>query len=304
MPNVTATRQLSVNVTLASTWIAASNLATGFQYIVPTVARTTVNGIRVSNLGGNTAVVELAISADGSPTSAEQLIAPTTLLAGESMTIPDVFVLPATYSLWIRVAGTSPNVTLAAGALEYMLGVDLSPTGIGADPAGTAEGLRRRILHEFKPADNEPPSVNAAASGTRNQRPHLAFDTTTQETAVFSGVMPYDWDPADGLWVIVYAAATSAVAGTIGFDVTFERIVPAGIDMDADSWGTPKTITAVTVPATAGVLFHCAVLFAQADLPASLAPGDFFRLRLRRDVASDTAVGDAEVYRVQVEVGA
>jgi hypothetical protein len=77
-----------------------------------------------------------------------------------------------------------------------------------------------------------------------------------------------------------------------------ERIVSGGIDIDADSFGTEQTITATTVSGTSGITTTTSVTFSQAQLPASLAVGDMYRLRVRRDVANDTAAGDAQLLQV------
>jgi hypothetical protein len=50
----------------------------------------------------------------------------------------------------------------------------------------------------FDPLGYEPTATNYATIGSRNQHPTLDFDTTTQETAIWTGVMPAN-----------YAAATS-----------------------------------------------------------------------------------------------
>jgi hypothetical protein len=42
--------------------------------------------------------------------------------------------------------------------------------------------------------------------------------------------------------------------------------------------------------------------FTQAQLPSGLTNGDMYRLRIRRDVASDTASGDAELLGVEVRL--
>lgn len=102
--------------------------------------------------------------------------------------------------------------------------------------------------------------------------------------------------------VIVHWAATSATSGTVGWDVAFERIADGGIDIDSDSFGTAQTVTAATVPGTSGVTKVTSVTFTQAQLPASLAAGDVYRVRIRRDVTNDTATGDAELLFIEIQL--
>jgi hypothetical protein len=83
--------------------------------------------------------------------------------------------------------------------------------------------------------------------------------------------------------------------------VTFERVGNGSQDTDADGFATAQTITAATVPATSGnVLIQNVVCTAGATGTDSVAAGEKFRLRVRRDVANDTAAGDAEIHAVVV----
>jgi len=151
----------------------------------------------------------------------------------------------------------------------------------------------------FRPADNEPPSSNFATLDLRNGHPTLDFDTTTQETAIFTGVIPRTYG-GGGITVYVHWAATSATSGTIGWDSAFEAIGTAQ-DIDSDGFATAKTITAATVPGTSGVLAVTNVAHGNGAESDSVAAGDAFRLRIRRDVANDTAAGDAELVAVELK---
>jgi hypothetical protein len=152
----------------------------------------------------------------------------------------------------------------------------------------------------FTPRGYEPPTANYATLDTRNAHSVLDFDTTTQETAIWSGVMPYNYGGGN-LTVYVHSSLTSATSGTVGWDVTFERVGNGSQDTDADGFATAQTITAATVPATSGnVLIQNVVCTAGAAGTDSIAAGEKFRLRVRRDVANDTAAGDAEVHAVVV----
>ena len=150
----------------------------------------------------------------------------------------------------------------------------------------------------FRPVDSEPPTSNYATLGSRNNHPLLLFDQTTQETAIFSGVLSPDY-AGGGLTVEVWVC-TTATSGTIGFDVAIERIDVSSLDIDADSFATAQTITATTVPGTAGQVLKLAVAITSGANMDSLAAGEAFRLRVRRDVANDTAAADAQVLRVVV----
>lgn len=153
----------------------------------------------------------------------------------------------------------------------------------------------------FKPQQNEPPSANYATLNTRNGHLVLEFDTTTQETAIFAGVMPRNY-AGGGITAYVAWMAATATSGTIGWDVTFERDNDANHDLDADAWATAQTVTAATVDATSGKVKTTNVaITAGATGTDSVAAGDHFRVRLRRDVANDTATGDAQLVGVELK---
>lgn len=153
----------------------------------------------------------------------------------------------------------------------------------------------------FTPQSGQPPSSNYATLNTRNAHLVLEFDTTTQETIIFAGRIPRNYGGGNLVVSVDWMAAT-ATSGTGGWDVTFERDADGGDDMDADSFATAQTITAATVPATSGVIKTTSVTAtAGAAGTDSVAAGDSFRLRVRRDVANDTATGDLQLLAVEIK---
>lgn len=99
----------------------------------------------------------------------------------------------------------------------------------------------------------------------------------------------------------VHWAATSATSGTGGWDVSFERIGAAQQDIDSDGFATAQTVTAATVDATSGNVSITNVAVSNGANMDSIAVGESFRLRIRRDVANDTATGDLELVAVELK---
>jgi hypothetical protein len=154
-------------------------------------------------------------------------------------------------------------------------------------------------LCTFFPTDNEPPASNHATFDTRNGHPVLDFDTTTQEIAIFTDIMPRNYA---GGGVTVYIHATSdATSGTMGWDVSFERMSDATLDIDADSFATAQVVTAATVPGTSGVVLVLNVAITNGANMDSVAVGEAFRIRIRRDVANDTAASDNNLLAVEIK---
>lgn len=158
-------------------------------------------------------------------------------------------------------------------------------------------------LYTFYPNDNEAPSSNPATKDYRNGHPVLDFDTTTQEFAIFSGVMPQHYAGTTGVTVYVHWSATSATTGTIGWEISFEKIGNEIQGLDTDSFASPNTVTASNVPDVAGdqdFVKVTSVNFTDGADMDSVVAGDLFRLKLARDVANDTAAGDGEVHAIEI----
>lgn len=157
-----------------------------------------------------------------------------------------------------------------------------------------------QTLAVFLPMHNEPPATNYASLDFRNNHPCLDFDTTTQETAQFTGVLPRNY-AGGGITVYVHWAATTATSGTVGWDVAFERVGNGSQDIDSDGYATAQTVTAATTSGTSGNVTITNVAVSNGANIDSIAVGEVFRLRIRRDVASDTATGDAELIAVELK---
>jgi hypothetical protein len=155
-------------------------------------------------------------------------------------------------------------------------------------------------LLQFTPLHNEPPSSNPATLDTRNLHPVLDFDATTNESAVFSAIMPRHYS-GGGITVYIHYAMTSAEANTVDWDVAFERIGDQQLDIDGDSFAAVNSVDNTTVPGTTGLVDIANVAFTNGADMDSVAVGEGFRLKVTRDAASDDAAGDAELLFVEVK---
>lgn len=152
----------------------------------------------------------------------------------------------------------------------------------------------------FTALDAEFPASNYATLDTRNNHPVLDFDTTTGETAYFTAVMPKNYADTTGVTVFLHWAASSATSGTIGWLIAFERMGDGGTDIDSDSFASDQTVAAETVDATSGIMDVSNVAVTKGANMDSVVAGDTFRLRVTRDVANDTATGDAELIAIEI----
>ena len=156
-------------------------------------------------------------------------------------------------------------------------------------------------LAVFTPLAATFPASNYATPDLRNNHPVLDFDGSTDEEVYFEGVMPSHYGGGSVVFDL-YVALSSATSGTSRWQTDVERINSGGPDLDSDSFvgsfqsaggsasGTSGIPTVISVTHTAG---------AQLD---SLAAGEPFRLKVRRDAdgtsGTDDITTDGELVRV------
>jgi len=152
----------------------------------------------------------------------------------------------------------------------------------------------------FLPAMAEPLSANGATPDLRNYHPVLDFDASTNESAVFSAILPRAYD-GGGLTVYVHYSMTSAEADTVDWDASFERIGDQQQDVDSDSFAAAQSTNDTTVPGTTGLVDVISIAFTDGAQMDSVAAGEGFRLKITRDASSDDAAGDAELHFVEIK---
>lgn len=157
-------------------------------------------------------------------------------------------------------------------------------------------------LVQCLPAHNEPTAAAGATTDLRNVHPVLDFDGATDEEAVFSAVLPRRY-AGSGLTVRVFVAFTSATTGSARWQAAIERIDASSLDIDADSFTAFQSV-GVTAPATSGMVITGDIVFANGADMDSLAAGEPFRLKIRRDAdgtsGTDDIVTDAELLAIEV----
>jgi hypothetical protein len=166
--------------------------------------------------------------------------------------------------------------------------------------AGGGSGTAFELL--FSPLANEPPASNPATPDLRNSHPVLDFDGATDEEAVFTGVLSNDYG-GGGLTIDTFWAFTSATSGSLRVQTAIERIDASSLDIDADSFASFNSAGG-TAPGTSGHVIKVAVTHASGAEMDSLAAGELFRLKIRRDAdgtsGTDDIATDAELVCVTV----
>lgn len=151
------------------------------------------------------------------------------------------------------------------------------------------------------PLHNEPPSSSYATLDLRNNHPVLDFDAGSDESAVFSAIMPRNYW-GNGVTIRIHYAMSSTTSGVIDWDTTFERIGDQVQDIDSDGFTTVNTNSG-TVPGTSGHVGVVEIPFTDGADMDSVGAGESFRLKVTRDAnaVSDTATGDAELLFVEIK---
>jgi hypothetical protein len=161
--------------------------------------------------------------------------------------------------------------------------------------AGGGSGTAFELL--FSTLGNEPPASNPATPDLRNSHPVLDFDGSTDEEAVFSGVLSNDYG-GGGLTIDTFWAFTSATSGSLRVQTAIERIDASSLDIDADSFASFNSAGG-TAPGTSGHVIKVTVTHASGAEMDSLAAGELFRLKVRRDAdgtsGTDDIATDAEL---------
>lgn len=147
------------------------------------------------------------------------------------------------------------------------------------------------ILAAFFPTDNEPPAAAYATLDVRNSRPVLDFDGATDEEAVFSGTLPAHY-AGGGLTVAIEVAFTSATSGSGRLQADIERLQTGTLDIDADSFTGSFQSVGVTANGTSGVTVIGSITFTSGAQMDSLAAGERFRLKIRRDADGTSGTDD------------
>ncbi len=156
----------------------------------------------------------------------------------------------------------------------------------------------------FGPLNNEPPAAAYATFDTRNAHPTLDFDGATDEECVFTGVMPRNY-AGGGLTVYLHASFTTATSGSCRWQADIERMDASSLDIDADGFTGTFQSVGVTAPGTSGQIIVGAIAFTSGAQMDSLAAGEPFRLKIRRDAdgtsGTDDITTDAELLAVEIK---
>lgn len=154
----------------------------------------------------------------------------------------------------------------------------------------------------FGPAD----AISATATfDTRamatGAMPVLDFDPSSDEYAIFAGVMPRHY-AGGGITVTVgWMATASATTGDVIWDVGFKSVTDDADDLDTKTFAAVNSVTDTTGSVNGEVVYTTVTFTDGADMD-SVAAGEYFQLYLNRDAnnVSDTLTTDAELVFIEI----
>jgi hypothetical protein len=155
-------------------------------------------------------------------------------------------------------------------------------------------------LLQWGAASNEPPATDYATLDVRNGHLVLDFDAATDESAVFSGVLPQHYG-SGGVTVYLHWSASGVTTNAVVWTAAFERVGAGQQDIDEDGFATANSVTA-TAPGTDGFVDIASIAFTNGAQMDSVAVGEKFRIKVTRDAdnGADTMAGDAELHAVEI----
>lgn len=158
------------------------------------------------------------------------------------------------------------------------------------------------LLVSFGPLHGEPTSSNFATLDLRNQVPVLDFDAATDESIVFSAVMPRHYG-GGGVTLTIGWMATTATSGTISLDAAWMSVSDDADDLDTKSFAAANNANP-TAASASGEVDYATIAFTDGADMDSVAAGEYFRLKITRDAdgttSTDNMTGDMELVFVEV----
>jgi hypothetical protein len=143
--------------------------------------------------------------------------------------------------------------------------------------------------------------ISAGGSTPAEGYPVLAFDSATDESVDFMGVLPRHYG-GGGLTLTLYWESAAATSGAAVWNAAFRRIADDAEDIDTSHTYDYNAVTATTAD-VAGEVDYAAITFTNGADMDSLAVGELFVLRINRDAdnGSDDLVGDALLIAVEIK---
>ena len=149
---------------------------------------------------------------------------------------------------------------------------------------------------EYRASDAATPDVITATTG---ERPVLDYDGSTDETGIWTCVMPTTYSDG-GITVVAWAAMDGGNGANVALEVAVERVPDGGnLASGGLDFTTVNTSGAVT-PAATGVLFDLTTTFTSGADMGNITAGDLFRFKAVRDTGIASNADDLQLVAIEI----
>jgi len=144
-------------------------------------------------------------------------------------------------------------------------------------------------------------AILAGAASPAEGIPYLSFDSAADESADFVGVLPRHY--AGGGLTLTLHWASGATTGATVWNAAFRRIADDAEDINTTAHSYDYNAVTATTATAAGEVDYAAITFTDGADMDSLAVGELFVLRIKRDAdnGSDDMTGDAYLIAIEIK---
>lgn len=143
--------------------------------------------------------------------------------------------------------------------------------------------------------------ILAGAATPAEGVPYLAFDSATDESADFLGIMPRAY--AGGGLTLTLHWASGVTSGATVWNAAFRALPDDAEDINTTAHSYAFNAVTATTATVAGEVDYAAITFTDGADMDSVAAGESFVLRITRDAdnGSDGMAGDAYLIAVEIK---
>ena len=194
----------------------------------------------------------------------------------------------------------TPTTTVLGGVKRNLGILGQYVSGISSDGSllyGTLDSNFSKTIGVLSPKEYEAPlSGSTAILSTREGRPILTFSDVTNQSALWTSIIPHEAYLNSGLLVNAWWSSQVTV-GDVGWTIYLEKINDGAI-ISSDNFFGPYYIGPSSTP-TAGRIKKTSLGLTSGDLNG-ISPGDMFRIKISRNIDVDNAAGIAELHKIEM----
>ena len=163
-------------------------------------------------------------------------------------------------------------------------------------------------LVNFTALHNEPPTTAYATYDTIasddtvvGTQLVLAFDKDADESAEFGAIMPQNYVGTTGIQVTIAWASMTGTADEVLWGVQFKRFQADVGNLDTSIFATLQPFATDAPGTSIGEVVYVTKSIADGAAMDNIEAGEYFRIRVTRDVSGDAHGGDALLVGIEIK---